>query len=241
MVCYFCKRDKNETDKMFSTLIIHLEKKVSELEDIIEEKRKDYRRENGFTVENNTKIKNIDENLLTMKINYIKNHFEIFLKLEPNLDLLMSYFKKHNEEIAETDDIKSLADRFMKEPTDERLYTIIKDIIDRKDKTISDIEMIKENIKFKEVKNKNAEIINKYEEIIMLRIIKEKSYYFELHKEKNKPEKIYLCPYCFNLFDTFDIVKYHHEEIFQKEIEKLKGKYDHKKNGILIKNVAYCA
>jgi hypothetical protein len=69
MVCCFCKRDENEIDKMFSTLIMNLEKKVSELEDIIEEKRKDYRRENGFTVENSTKIKNINENLLTMKKN----------------------------------------------------------------------------------------------------------------------------------------------------------------------------
>lgn len=227
MVCYFCKRDENEIHKTFSGLISNLEKNISELENRIKIKKNDYQVNNGFTGKNIAKLKNIDRNLLNMEIIFFKKHFDVLLKLEPCLDLLMSYVKEFNPAISDTDSLELLINQFMNEPTDERLYPVVKDMITKKDKIISDVEEIKKNIKFKEIENKNEKIIYKYEEKIMLRIIKEKQYYFEMNKEKPKPEKIYLCPYCFYLFDTFDVARCFHEEMFQIEVEKLKGRYNH--------------
>jgi hypothetical protein len=229
MRCYFCKRDENNTYKIFSPLIVFLEKKKSELDTQINEIN--YRLEIGLKEENFEKVKRINENILNMKINYFERKFDVLIKLDASLGLLKLYLNKFNPKISNTDTLSSLVNLYLKEPTDESTRLLKEELINKKEKIISDIEQIHKNMKFHEIiDNKNINFISKFEKEMILYIINEDRYYSEINKYKEQ-ERIFLCPFCWHLFNTnqfFKEINLKKREIeIEKLIEQSKGSCDH--------------
>lgn len=222
MECYFCKRDKSEFNKIFSSLIEYLEKKIHELENRISDKKENCRREYGFTIENFEKVKKIKMNF---PISYFRLKHEELIQVEGDLRLLYSYLTEHNSKISDTDDdLKTLINQYLKEPTEERLYPYIKEYEDKKEKILHDIEQIQNNLNYHKIENEESNIISEIEKDIMLNIISENTYYFEFNKDKNEPKSILLCPFCFNLYKMFELSKKINRDMLQKELETLRRK-----------------
>jgi hypothetical protein len=224
MLCYFCKRDENEISKIFSPLITFLENKKSELDN--HATKLDYQLKNGIKKENFEKVKKIDKNILNMEIGYFKQNFNILIKLDTTLELLKLYLNAFNPKISDKDTINNLINQYLNEQTFEEIFPIFKENRAKKKKIISDIEQIKNNMKFHEVVcNKNIDFVSKIEKKMMLHIINEEEYYFEMNKSKEQGN-IFLCPFCWLLFNTNQCTKAFNHKMFQNELEQLKGKYD---------------
>jgi hypothetical protein len=208
MKCYFCDRDEDEVKKSYSPIISFLEKKISLLENRINDKRIDYQITHGFTKNNFEKLKKIDKNLLNMEINYIlQKNYDVFFKLEPTLELLHIYLMKYKPKISETDSLEILMNLYLNEPTDEILCSLTREERNKKEKILVDIEQIKNKIKFYEVDGEKTKFVIDYEQKIKKRILNETEYYFEMRKGKVNQEKILLCPYCLFLLDDIQFAK----------------------------------
>jgi hypothetical protein len=228
MICYFCKRDENEISKIFSSLITFLEGKKSELDN--QAIKLDYQLKNGIKKENFEKLKKVDENILNMKIGYFKRNFNILIKLDETLGLLKMILNTSNTKISDKDTINILINQYLDEQTFEEILPIFKENRSQKNKINSDIKQIKNNMKFHEVvcneNDKNIDFVSKIEKKMMLSIINEEEYYFEMNKNK-KQENIFLCPFCWFLFNTNQFTKEINFKMLEKEIEQLRGRYDY--------------
>jgi hypothetical protein len=224
MRCYFCTRDENDISSIFSSLIVSLKKKKSELENQINEMN--HRLELGIKQANFEKVKKIDQNILNMKINFFKDNFDVLIKLDTSLGLLKLYLNKFNPKISDTDTLASLANLYLKEPTDEYIQSLKTECISKTQKIISDIEKIHKNMKFHEITgNKNIDFTSEIKKQMMLDIIQEEEYYIEINKTQEQ-EKIFLCPFCWYLFDTNQFFKEVDPQILAVKLEQLKGKFD---------------
>lgn len=226
MQCYFCKRNEDEINNTFSQVFQNLENKIQELDTRIKNKKEDFQREYGFTEKNFEKLRNINKNISSMEIKYVMEKYDVFRQVEVNLELLKSYLNKFNPKISNSDNLENLINLFIEEPTDERLNPIIKDFKARKEIIVQDIEYIKDKIKFHEVTGNN-DFVSKNEKDIMISILNKKDvYYIEMNKDK-KQEKMFLCPYCYHLFNTNQLAKIVNSKNLENELEQLRGKYDH--------------
>ena len=226
MQCCFCKRDEISIEAIFSPIIEMLEMKIHVLDQEINNKKQDFRNNNGFTSQNFDKIKKIDKNLLDIEIKYFKENYDVFIKLDENLILLKNYVNEHNPNIAEKDKLNSLIKSYLNEPTDDIFNPIIKDINDKKNDIIKDIKEIKNRIEFRVIKN-NIEYFREFEKNFMIKTINKPKYYFEINKNINQ-DKYILCPYCSHLFDTNYMCKLINDEYLQNKIKEASdGRYDH--------------
>jgi hypothetical protein len=223
MQCYFCKRDENEINKAFSMEIQFLEKKIFDIKNKIEKKGIKLIK-SIFTDESFNKLKNIDVNLLSMQIKYFMENYKVLIKLEPNLELLKTYILEYDPEIACTDNLNNLINLFINKHSNKRTDPIVKSLIDNREKIKRDIEHIKNEIKFREVKS--VDFLCKYEKRFMIQILNEKEHYLEIYKDK-KQGMIFLCPYCYNLFSTNQFIKYIDSMERDNKLEEQEKKYGH--------------
>jgi hypothetical protein len=197
MKCNFCKKNENEINEIFAPIIEGLEKKISEISLQIQNNKREYPLKHGFTKENFEKVKKINENILEIKIKSFIANLKPFLKLEPNLNLLIFYLTKHEPKISPEETLKDLMNLYIKEPIELRLNNEVKELEIKQKELINYVKQIKTKNVFYEIKNE-FEIplgVFGFDERLMIYIhdqIKELSI--------NNNEKILLCPYCSHLF-----------------------------------------
>jgi hypothetical protein len=198
MKCSFCNRDEKEITGIFAPIIKNFENKVSELDTIIKDTQEKYSVEHGFTKENFEKVKTINKNILDIKLDAIFNNFEPFLKIDRNIELLISYFNTYKPQITLKSTLKDLLDLFIKEPTQRRLSDEIKEFVSQRNKVAKKIEVIIEKNRFNEVKNINDIIIPlkvfNFENELESEIVK-------IIRGSSLKRTRFLCPYCLALFN----------------------------------------
>jgi hypothetical protein len=225
MRCYFCKRDENDTNQIFSPLIALLEKKKSELDIRINEMN--YRLEIGLIKENSEKVKSINGNILSTRIDYFERNLNVLVKLDASLEFLKLYLNKPNLEISNTDTLSSLVNLYLKESTDGSTHLLKDALVNKRERILSDIEQIHENMKFHEITDyQDINLISKFEKEMMAHVINEEESYSEIDKDKEQ-EKTFLCPFCWRLFNTNQFIKEINSKIRELEIKQLEGSYDY--------------
>jgi hypothetical protein len=217
MKCAFCKRDESEISEVFVPLINNIEINISKLEFKIKDIKEKYAKENGFTDDNFAKAKNINENILKIKINAFMDNLEPFVNMEKNTQLLKIYLEKYNPKVSKEETLNKLVDLYVEEPTETRLDHEVHDLVQEKNILTSCIEEIKSKNRLIEVENAlnvpfgvfdfNDELKYKIiDELIKISIARKKN--------RINKDKLFLCPYCLYL-----------NKISLTEIKNIKEKY----------------
>ena len=125
------------------------------------------------------------------------NNLDPFIKLDPYIELLTSYFEKFKPSLYTDITLNGLLNVFVKEPTQDRVFDAVKEIVSQRDGLIKKIDIINEYNVFHEVENiydiliplKICNFNNELEETII-----------KIVRGSGERKKIFLCPYCFYLF-----------------------------------------
>jgi len=186
---------------VLSPVIRFLKIKINELNREIDDKEKEYRQK--FTEEKFKKVRKIDRNWLNMEINFILENFNVFCEREPNLDILKSYWISVNHKITGKDTLNNLASLFFKEPTDEALYNVTKEINEKKEKILSEINKIEDKLKFFDVEKdpEKKALVARCERDLLINLLNNNQDYY---KRMNLSKKMILCPFCFELLFNTD-------------------------------------
>jgi len=193
MNCAFCQRNEDELKEIISPIIDQLKEEISKLEQKKSSIKEIYAKENGFIEENFSKVKKIDDFILSLSFREFMVNKEIFIKKDTNLNILYNYYKKYQPKITDDKPIRDLLKMYVNEPTIEKLENA-------ESKIKNGINLLSRNIEIIELKNKlykfygnNIFPIKKIFEIKDNITINNE---LKIHKEKYYNE-IYLCRYCF--------------------------------------------
>lgn len=116
--CWFCKNTEELFLKEKEELLKTVEHEISECEKI-EKSIVDITKEKlGFTDENKNKVKNIQEEYSNMTLNAVLENSSSFIKLEPNLNIVLEYYKKYGSRNFRT--VKEVINQFLSEPIESR-------------------------------------------------------------------------------------------------------------------------
>ncbi|MDR3276263.1 MAG: hypothetical protein LBT11_03460 [Treponema sp.] len=198
MKCDFCKRDENEIKNIFAPIIESFMKDIADKDAHITEIKKQYPIKHGFISDKFERAKKINEDILDIKLNAIMANLDPFFKLDPNIELLTSYYTNYKPAIIPESTLKDLLELFLKEPTEERLSDEVRKFVDQRDSLYGYIEIINKKNEFFECK-----IINDI--IIPLRVFAFEnsiiSAVLPIIRKKPIKRTITLCPYCKYLFN----------------------------------------
>jgi hypothetical protein len=193
MECYFCKRDQNEINKVFASIINNFKIEISKYDSKIKSYKEEYARKNGFTNDNFEKVKNIDKNLLKIKINAFMDNLEPFINMDKNLQLLKDYFNTYSPDIQENETLYKLMNLYISEPTETRLGNKSFLYVKERDKLSRYIKEIEE-------KNKLIAVDDTLQIPLAAFDFDEKLKYKIIESNpKTDIKNEFLCPYCLYL------------------------------------------
>ncbi|MDR2792704.1 MAG: hypothetical protein LBB61_03425 [Treponema sp.] len=217
MTCSFCHRSESEINEIFIPIISSFEKEIFELNTLIEDTKKQFTIKHGFTKENFEKVMTINENILAIKLNAIINNLIPFLRIDSNIEILISYFNKYQPQISLDSTLKYLLDLFIEEPTQTRLDNEVRETVFQRDNLIKEIDTIKN-------KNKFIQMININDIIIPLKVFKFEKYLestiVKIIRGSSQKRTITLCPYCSYLFNNKNDI-----QSFDSEMTQTKERY----------------
>ena len=199
MKCDICGKEGTEFKEKFTQIIQNFQEQIGKIDQDIKSTREIYAKENGFTKDTFDKIKNINKNIMQMKINAFLGNKESFLKLEPNLEILYTYITKYHPQINNESSLQSLSDMFRLEPNETRYSHQIYEITFRKETLTKTIEIIQnKNGFFQEIEIPFSSF--EFENTHRMRVEDVIKKYYENGEGIIKPKKLILCPYCSYLF-----------------------------------------
>ena len=211
--CWFCKNTEEFFLKQKEELLKSIEQEISECEkneksifDITKEKL-------GFTDEKKNKVREIRQEYSEMTLNAVLENKQSFIRLEPNLGIVLEYFQKYIN--CNSKFVKDVIEQFLLEPIESRYAHELRQNKDKKTQLLQrkeQLESIKTFFIEKEItpQSLDSEIRElKREPVEYHRFYgyqeqknnKEKDFGFSYEKLGfNFSKKIFICPFCLSLF-----------------------------------------
>ena len=224
--CWFCKNTEDFFLQQKEDLLKSIEKKLLDFEDF-EKSIIDITKEKlGFTDELKEKAKSIKNEYSSMTLNAVLENKDSFLKLEPNLEIILNYCSKYGKRYFRT--VNDVIQEFILEPVESRYTNELrqnetkrKSLLEKKEK----LEQIKTFFIEKEITPHSLDT-----EIEKLKRTPEDnnfSYTFSQRRNETKEKdfsysyqqlgfnfsrKILICPVCLSMFAesanaSFDIIE----------------------------------
>lgn len=212
--CWVCKNTEDEFLKQKEELLQSVGKQLAEC-DTFEKTIVDTTKEKlGFTDENKEKVKSIKSEYASMTLNAVIENKDSFVKLEPNLSIVLDYYSKFGNRSIKS--VKDVIDQYIAEPLESRYTADLRNNSYKKDKLLKQKENL-ENVKsfFYEKEITTSEIDfsisqleqnqseyqrisgNSYKQIFQ----KDINFRFSFRNlGMGFSKKIYLCPICLSLF-----------------------------------------
>lgn len=227
-VCWFCKNTEDYFIAQKEELLKTLDKELNECENfefsIIEITKEKL----GFTEDAKKKVKSIQTVYSEMTLNAVLENKDNFIKLEPNLNIILDYCHTYRKQNLKT--VREVIESYLTEPIEARYSNELRQNEAKKNQLLKNKEKL-ENIKTffieKEITPRRLDT-----ELQKLRRVPEdynQSYSFTRMNQRAKPDekdfnfsyeklgfnfskKIYICPICLSIFAesanaSFDIVE----------------------------------
>ncbi len=118
--CWICKRTDDFMLNQKNELLKEIDKELEECSQFKEHIYEKTKNKLGFNDENKKRVEGIKSEFLNMTISAVIENKENFLKLEPNLEILMNYYSKYFFQKRNINRISDIRDSFIQEPLESR-------------------------------------------------------------------------------------------------------------------------
>ena len=219
--CWFCKNTEEFFLKQKEDLLKSIAQEISECEkneksilDITKEKL-------GFSDEKKNKVREIRQEYSEMTLNAVLENKESFIKLEPNLGIVLEYFQKYRNYNCKF--VKDVIEQFLSEPIESRYAHEVRQNTDKKTQLLQRKEKLESIKTFFIEKEITPQSLDSEIEKLKCKPEHYNSYKAQNNKEKdfsfsyaklgfNFSKKILICPFCLSLFAeasnaSFDIIE----------------------------------
>ncbi len=116
--CWFCKNTEDFFLEQKDELLKSIEKELSEYESFEKSIVEVTKEKLGFTEENKSKVQQIQKEYTDMTLNAVLENRNNFVKLEPNLSIVLDYYSKFPNRNCKS--VKDVIDQYLSEPSENR-------------------------------------------------------------------------------------------------------------------------
>ena len=213
--CWFCKNTEDFFLEQKNELLESIEKELSECESFEKSIVEITKEKLGFTEENRNKVQQIQKEYTDMTFNAVLENKNNFVKLEPNLSIVLDYYSKFPNRNCKS--VKDVIDQYLSEPSEVRYTNELRQNKNKKENLLHQkAELEKVNTFFfeKEITSENIDTSisqlrsnqSEYERISgngwkHQFDTKNDNYHFSFRNIGMKfSMKIYVCPICLSMF-----------------------------------------
>jgi len=115
MKCSICGKTKGYFDERNQEISIIYRTILNEIDELIKMKTKEYAEKNGFSEESKKLINLIRNEYLSMSITSIIDNLQSFLKLDQNIEILVSYYRKSTKK-TKLQTLEDVRNKYLEEP-----------------------------------------------------------------------------------------------------------------------------
>lgn len=213
-ICWVCKNTEDEYLKQKEEVLQSIEKELAEYENFEKSIVEITKEKLGFTDENKNKLREIKPEYTSMTINAVVENRNNFVKLEPNLSIVLDYYSKYGNRNSKS--VKDVIDQYISEPLESRFSNELQQNKYKKDNLLKKKENL-ENVKsffyereitasgldssISQLEHNHLEYLRFSGDSYSQSIKRNNDFRFSFSQlGLNLTKKIYLCPVCLSLF-----------------------------------------
>lgn len=213
--CWFCKNTEDFFLEQKDELLKSIEKELSECESFEKSIVEVTKEKLGFTEENKSKVQQIQKEYTDMTLNAVLENRNNFVKLEPNLSIVLDYYSKFPN--CNCKSVKDVIDQYLSEPSENRYANEVRQNKNKKENLLHQKTQL-ENVKtfFFEKEITSGKIDASISQLESNQSEYERfsgnSWKHQFDSDKDKfhfsfrnlgmkfSKKIYICPICLSMF-----------------------------------------
>ena len=213
--CWFCKNTEDFFLEQKDELLKSIEKELSECESFEKSIVEVTKEKLGFTEENKSKVQQIQKEYTDMTLNAVLENRNNFVKLEPNLSIVLDYYSKFPNRNCKS--VKDVIDQYLSEPSENRYANEVRQNKNKKENLLHQKTQL-ENVKtfFFEKEITSGKIDASISQLESNQSEYERfsgnSWKHQFDSDKDKfhfsfrnlgmkfSKKIYICPICLSMF-----------------------------------------
>ncbi len=213
--CWFCKNTEDFFLEQKDELLKSIEKELSECESFEKSIVEVTKEKLGFTEENKSKVQQIQKEYTDMTLNAVLENRNNFVKLEPNLSIVLDYYSKYGNRNCKS--VRDVIEQYLSEPLEVRYKSDLLQNTSKKERLLrqkTELENVKTFFFEKEITSENFDAgvsqlkSNKSE----LERMSGNSWKRQFNSDNDNfnfsfrnlglkfSKKIYICPICLSMF-----------------------------------------
>ena len=213
--CWFCKNTEDFFLEQKDELLKSIEKELSECESFEKSIVEVTKEKLGFTEENKSKVQQIQKEYTDMTLNAVLENRNNFVKLEPNLSIVLDYYSKFPNRNCKS--VKDVIDQYLSEPSENRYANEVRQNKNKKENLLhqkTQLENVKTFFFEKEITSEKIDASisqlesnqSEYERISgngwkhQFDSDKDKFHFSFRNLGMKFSKKIYICPICLSMF-----------------------------------------